>query len=54
LTERGSKVLIPPRRHRKAPREYDKEVVASGWKFLLSIESLQEDRPAGGKGEFIQ
>ena len=25
LTERGSKVVIPPRSNRKAPHEYDKE-----------------------------
>ena len=26
LTERGSKVIIPPHSNRKAPREYDKEM----------------------------
>ena len=29
LTERGSKVVIPPRSNRKAPREYDKEMYKS-------------------------
>lgn len=26
IIEQGSKVVIPPRRHRKAPRAYDKEL----------------------------
>ena len=33
LTERGSKVVIPPRSNRKAPREYDKEMYK--WRHLV-------------------
>ena len=33
LTERGSKVVIPPRSNRKAAREYDKEMYK--WRHLV-------------------
>lgn len=33
LTERGSKVVIPPRSNHKAPREYDKEIYK--WRHLV-------------------
>ena len=33
LTERGSKVVIPPRSNRKAPREYNKEMYK--WRHLV-------------------
>ena len=33
LTERGSKVVIPPRSNRKAAREYDKEIYK--WRHLV-------------------
>ena len=33
LTGRGSKVVIPPRSNRKAPREYDKEMYK--WRHLV-------------------
>ena len=33
MTERGSKVVIPPRSNRKTPREYDEEMYK--WRHLV-------------------
>jgi len=56
LTERGSKVVIPPRSNHKAAREYDKEMYK--WRhlvenFFCNIERVQEGCHAGGKNGFI-
>ncbi len=51
LTERGSKVVIPPRSNRKAPREYNKEMYK--WRHLVEnfFCKLKEFKKVGRNGQ---